>query len=52
MNCALIAIGRRTPRLRRAATAAAKRIGPVEVNHGATGCKTPDAVAAIAKKKR
>ncbi|MCP3981513.1 MAG: hypothetical protein GY716_19620 [bacterium] len=52
MNRALIAIGRRTPRLRRLATAAAKRIGPVEVDHGETGCKTPDAVAAIAKKKR
>ncbi len=52
MNRALIAIGRRTPRLRRTATAAAKRIGSVEVDHGETGCKTPDAVAAIAKKKR
>ena len=52
MNRALIAIGRRTPPLRRAATAAAKRIGPVEVDHGETGCKTPDAVAAITKKKR
>ncbi len=52
MNCAMIAIGKRTPRLGRLATATAKRIGPVEVDHGQTGCKTPDAVASIAKKKR
>jgi 3-methyladenine DNA glycosylase AlkD len=52
MNCALIAIGRRTPRLRRTALAAAKRIGPVEVDHGNTACKTPDAATAIRKKRR
>jgi hypothetical protein len=27
--------------------AAAARIGPVEVDHGETGCKTPDAAAYI-----
>lgn len=52
MNCALISIGKRTPRLGKAATAAARRIGTVEVDHGETSCKTPDAVAAIAKHKR
>lgn len=49
MNNALISIGARNPTLRKKAVAAAKRIGKVEVNHGETGCKTPDAVAYIAK---
>lgn len=49
MNGVLISIGLRNPTLRRLATAAARRIGPVEVDHGATSCKTPDAVAAIRK---
>jgi hypothetical protein len=49
MNMALIAIGLRSPALRKAATEAARRIGPVEVDHGDTGCKTPDAIAYIAK---
>ena len=31
------------------ATAAADRIGKVEVDHGGTGCKTPDAASYIAK---
>ena len=49
MNTALIAIGCRNKRLRKAAEAAAKRIGPVEVDHGATSCKTADAVEYIAR---
>ncbi len=49
MNNALIAIGIRSAALRRKATAAAKRIGAVDVDHGETGCKTPDAVAYIEK---
>jgi 3-methyladenine DNA glycosylase AlkD len=49
MNGALIAIGGRSPALRKAATAAAKRIGRVEVDHGATACETPDAVPYIDK---
>jgi 3-methyladenine DNA glycosylase AlkD len=49
MNGALIAIGMRNPALGRLAIEAAKRIGPVEVDHGETGCKTPDAVAYIQK---
>jgi 3-methyladenine DNA glycosylase AlkD len=44
MNSALIAIGIRNPRLQSKAIAAAKRIGKVDVDHGETGCKTPDAV--------
>ncbi|MEM7310497.1 MAG: DNA alkylation repair protein [Planctomycetota bacterium] len=49
MNGALIAIGTRSPKLERAAVAAAKRIGAVEVDHGETGCKTPDAASYIPK---
>lgn len=49
MNSALIGIGIRSSRLEKKATAAAKRIGKVEVDHGETGCKTPDAVAYIKK---
>ena len=49
MNSALIAIGIRNPRLEKKALAAAKRIGKVEVDHGETSCKTPDAAAYIRK---
>lgn len=49
MNSALIAIGGRSAALRKLATAAAKRIGPVEVDHGDTACTTPDAVTQIGK---
>jgi 3-methyladenine DNA glycosylase AlkD len=49
MNSALIAIGVRNAALRRKALAAAKRIGKVEVDHGETGCKTPDAATYIAR---
>ncbi len=56
MNSALIAIGARSDALAEKAVAAALRIGKVEVDHGRTGCKTPDAVAYIrktrARKKR
>jgi 3-methyladenine DNA glycosylase AlkD len=47
MNNAVIAIGGRNPALAAAATAAAGRIGRVEVDHGETGCKTPEAAAYI-----
>lgn len=43
MNMALIAIGARGGALEKAALAAAARIGKVTVDHGQTGCKTPDA---------
>ena len=49
MNNALISIGIRNPKLRKKAVAVARRIGKVEVDHGQTGCKTPDAVPYIAK---
>jgi 3-methyladenine DNA glycosylase AlkD len=49
MNHTLIAIGCRSATLRKTATAAAKRIGKVDVDHGDTACKTPDAVSYIEK---
>jgi 3-methyladenine DNA glycosylase AlkD len=49
MNMAVIMIGCRNATLRKAATAAAKRIGKVEVDHGDTDCKTPDAAEYIEK---
>ncbi len=49
MNSALMNIGARNPELRRKAIAAARRIGKVEVDHGETSCKTPDAVPYIEK---
>jgi 3-methyladenine DNA glycosylase AlkD len=49
MNAALIAIGARGEPLTAKAIAAARRIGKVEVDHGETGCKTPDAEAYIIK---
>ncbi len=49
MNGALIAIGLRNPKLEKGALAAAAAIGKVEVDHGETNCKTPDAPAYIAK---
>ena len=49
MNNALISIGVLGGKLQEKAVAAARRIGPVEVDHGETGCKTPDAEAYIAK---
>lgn len=49
MNTALIAIGVYKPALRKKAIAAAKRIGKVDVDHGETYCKTPDAAPYIEK---
>ena len=49
MNAALIAIGARSPELRDAAEASARRIGKVVVDHGDTNCATPDAIAHIKK---
>lgn len=49
MNRAVIAIGVRNAACQKAAIAAARRIGKVEVAHGDTNCKTPDAVAYITK---
>ncbi len=49
MNGALISIGLGCPKLEKRALAAAKRIGTVEVDHGETNCKTPDAAEYIRK---
>ena len=42
MNGAMIVIALRDDTLRAAVLAAAARIGPVKVDHGQTGCKTPE----------
>lgn len=49
MNGALIAMGGYDERLTGRALAAAAKIGKVEVDHGDTGCKTPDAAGYIRK---
>lgn len=49
MNAAVIAIGLRSVEMRELALAAAARIGKVTVDHGETGCQTPDAAAYIHK---
>ena len=49
MNGALIGIGTRNSKLEKLALAVAAKIGKVEVNHGDTSCKTPDAAAYIRK---
>jgi 3-methyladenine DNA glycosylase AlkD len=49
MLSALIAIGCRSAGLRKAATAAAKRIGKVEIDHGDTACKTAEPVPTLEK---
>lgn len=45
----LVAIGCRSAALRKAVTAAAKRIGKVEIDHGDTACKTPELAATLEK---
>ena len=49
MNGALISIGCRDAAMRKVALLAAKRIGPVSVDHGDTACETPDAGTYIEK---
>lgn len=49
MNTALIGIGTRSDALEKKAIAIAEQIGPVDVDHGETGCKTPDAASYIRK---
>lgn len=48
-NSALIAIGIRNDTMETKAISIAEQIGKVEVDHGETGCKTPDAVPYIKK---
>ncbi len=52
MNGALISIGVFKPALGKRALETAKRIGKVEVDHGETTCKTPEAVSTIEKAGR
>lgn len=52
MNTCLIAIGVAKPALRQKSIAAAKRIGKVDVDHGDTHCKTPDAAPYIEKSSK
>ena len=47
MNNAMIAIGLRSPALRQETIEAAKEVGPVEVDHLKTNCKTPEAISYI-----
>lgn len=49
MNQAVICIGVARPQIRNLVFDAVKRIGPVDVDHGETSCKTPDAAAYIRK---
>ena len=49
MNMALIAIGARSEFLQNLALPAANKIGKIVVDHGDTGCKTPDATDFILK---
>ena len=49
MNSALIAIGIRNSKLEKQALAVAAKIGKVDVDHGETSCKTPDAAEYIRK---
>lgn len=49
MNGAVISIGLRSAALEKKAIAAARRIGKVEVDHGDTWCRTPDAESYILK---
>ncbi len=47
MNNALIAVGVRSAALQEKALSVAQSIGPVEIDHGETNCKTPDAAEYI-----
>ena len=47
MNSALIGMGGGLPEVRDLALAVARKIGVVKVDHGQTGCRTPDAAAYI-----
>ncbi len=49
MNQALIGIGVRSPQLEKCANEVAKAIGNLNVDHGETNCKTPDAASYIKK---
>lgn len=52
MNNALIAIGVRNSTLEKKALAIAADIGKIDVDHGETSCKTPDAASYIKRSKK
>lgn len=53
MNMALIAIGSRgSADLKKRVLALARALGPIEVDHGETGCTTPDIAAYIARTEK
>ena len=52
MNSALIAIGARSDALEQKALAVAEQVGTVDIDHGETGCKTPDAASYIRKSRK
>ncbi len=52
MNAALIAMGTYRDDVHQRVITVARRIGPVEVDHGDTSCKTPDALGYIEKSRR
>ena len=52
MNSALIAIGIRNEDLERQAIEITSEIGKIEVDHGATSCKTPDAESYIKSERK
>lgn len=49
MHMALIGIAASSPKLKTTVLAAAKRIGPIQVDHGDTGCVTPAIAPYLAK---
>lgn len=49
MMTALVSVGIRSDAMAERALAAARRIGKVEVDHGETGCRTPDPLTTIPK---
>jgi 3-methyladenine DNA glycosylase AlkD len=49
MNMAMIAIGSRSEALAKKAIITARTVGPIEIDHGETDCKTPEAEAYIKK---
>lgn len=52
MNGALIAMGMKSAEMEKRALSVARAIGAVEVDHGETGCKTPDAASYIVKSRK
>ncbi|MGH2543647.1 MAG: DNA alkylation repair protein [Ardenticatenaceae bacterium] len=52
MNGVVIAVGMRNDALEQKASSTAERIGKVEVDHGQTSCKTPDAISYIRKARQ